>query len=114
MKEREGEEAIFRAAFDPRNSTETLATQAIKAHTYPDIFSKTEIFFSVLAFRPHVSGIFGNQKRAFLKTVPGAEFFENAGLSFSCGRMKKKSSNRIMSYIIQRIPNKRRYCISMF
>ena len=103
MKEEGGGVAIFRAVFDSRNSTKTLATQAIKVPRTPIlIFSrKRRFFFSVLAFRPHVNGIFGNQKRRFSKTVPTAKFLENANLSFSWGRMKRKSSNTIMLKLIQ-------------
>ena len=37
-------------------------------------------FFAVLAFCPHVTGVFGHQKCRFSRMVPGVEFFENAGL----------------------------------
>ena len=46
------------------------------------LFLKTEIFSSVLAFLPHVNGVFGYQKRSFSKTVPRVECFENARLWF--------------------------------
>ena len=47
MKEGGGGRAIFRAVFDPRNSTETLATQAIKVPPTPIlIFSRKRRFFS--------------------------------------------------------------------
>jgi len=47
------------------------------------IFSKTEIFFSVLAFRPHVYGVFDHWKRRFSKTLSRVENFENGDLSYS-------------------------------
>ena len=41
-----------------------------------------------LAHRPHVSGRNGHRKRIFSKTHSRVEIFENAGLSFTCGRTK--------------------------
>ena len=52
------------------------------------IFFKTEVFFSVLALRPHVNGVFGNRKRRFSKTLSRVDFFENAVFMFTCGRAK--------------------------
>ena len=46
------------------------------------------IFPSGLAYRPHLSGENGHRKRTFSKTLSRAEIFENAGLSFTCGRTK--------------------------
>ena len=54
--------------------------------THIRIFLKTKIFFFVLAFRPHVNGVFEHLKRRFLKTLFRVDL--NAGLSFSCGRTK--------------------------
>ena len=39
------------------------------------IFLKTEIFPSVLAFGPHVNGVFENRKRKFSKNVLQSAFF---------------------------------------
>ena len=39
------------------------------------IFWKTDIFISVIAFLPHVNGVFGQQKSRFLKTVSSRIFF---------------------------------------
>ena len=49
------------------------------------VFLNVDFFPSVLAFRSHVNGVFGNQKRSLSKTVPVVEFLEYANLSFSCG-----------------------------
>ena len=54
------------------------------------IFLKTEVFFSVLALRPHVNGVFGMRKRRFSKTLSRVEVFENAVFVFTCGRVKTK------------------------
>ena len=54
------------------------------------IFLKTEVFFSVLALRPHVNGVFGMRKRRFSKPLSRVEVFENAVFLFACGRMKTK------------------------
>ena len=56
-------------------------------HTYP-VFLKTEVFSSVLPLRPHVNGVFGDQKRRFSKTLSRVEIFENAGFAYTCGRAK--------------------------
>ena len=61
---------------------------------------------SVLALRPHVNGVFRQQKLWFSKTVLGVEFFENAGWSFLCERTKMT-----ISYIIQPMPCKGWYRI---
>ena len=34
-------------------------------HVYPGFFENVDFFFSVLAFRLHVNGVFGNQKRCY-------------------------------------------------
>ena len=52
------------------------------------IFLKTEVFFSVLALRPHVNGVFGMRKRRFSKTLARVEVFENAVFVFTCRRVK--------------------------
>ena len=52
------------------------------------IFLKTEVFFSVLALRPHVNGVFGMRKRRFSKTLSRVEVFENAVFVFTCRRVK--------------------------
>ena len=54
------------------------------------IFLKTEVFFSVLALRPHVNGVFRMRKRRFSKTLSRVEVFENAVFVFTCGRAKTK------------------------
>ena len=48
-------------------------------HTYPDIyfFFKSEVCLSILAFRPHVIGIFGRRRRKFSQMVPRVEILEN-------------------------------------
>ena len=48
-------------------------------HTYPDIyfFFKSEVCLSILAFRPHVIGIFGRRRRRFSQMVPRMEILEN-------------------------------------
>ena len=56
-------------------------------HTYADIF-KNGGFFSVLALRPHVNGVFGMRKRRFLKTLSRVEVFENAVFVFTRRRVK--------------------------
>ena len=56
-------------------------------HTYADIF-KNGGFFSVLALRPHVNGVFGMRKRRFSKTLSRVEVFKNAVFVFTCGRVK--------------------------
>ena len=57
--------------------------------THIRIFLKTEIFPSVLAFGPHVNGVFENRKRRLSKNALQSAFsFVNVGLSFSCGRTK--------------------------
>ena len=40
-------------------------------------FFKSEIYLSILAFRPHVIGTFWHQKRRFQQTVPGVETLKN-------------------------------------
>ena len=52
------------------------------------IFLKTEVFFSVLALRPHVNGVFGMRKRRFSKTLSRVEVFENTVFVFTCRRVK--------------------------
>ena len=52
------------------------------------IFLKKEGFFSVLALRPHVNGVFGMRKRRFLKTLSRVEVFENAVFVLTCGQVK--------------------------
>ena len=37
---------------------------------------------------PHVNGIFEHPKQRFSKMLSRVDFFENAGLLFSCGRTK--------------------------
>ena len=49
---------------------------------------KTAIFSSGLAYRPHAFWENGHRKRIFSKTLPTVKIFENAGHSFTCGRMK--------------------------
>ena len=39
-------------------------------------------------------------KSQVMKTTPRVEIFENAGLSFTCGRKKIRLSNTMMSYIM--------------
>ena len=51
---------------------------------------KTEVFFSVLALRPHVNGVFGRRKWRFSKTLSRVEVFESAVFVFTCGRAKTK------------------------
>lgn len=58
-------------------------TKKLRARPH-GFFWKRRLFPSVFAFLLHVNGVFGLQKGRFLKTVARVEFFENAGLSFSC------------------------------
>ena len=44
--------------------------------------------FSGLAYHPHAFGENGHRKRIFSKTLSTVKIFENAGQSFTCGRMK--------------------------
>ena len=46
------------------------------------IFFKTDIFFSVITFLPHVNGVFVHRKCRFLKTVSSRSVLLNASLSF--------------------------------
>ena len=39
-------------------------------------FFKSEIYLSILAFRPHVIGIFGRRRSRFSQMVPGVEILE--------------------------------------
>ncbi len=48
------------------------------------IFLKTHIYLSVLAFRPHVAGVFGDENEAFRKRCPGWRFLKTP---FSCCRV---------------------------
>ena len=46
-------------------------------HTYPDIyFLKSDIYLSILAFRPHVIGIFGRRRSRFSQMFPRVEILE--------------------------------------
>ena len=45
-------------------------------------------FFSEYGYRPHVTGVFGHQKRRFSNTLSRAKTFENGDASYSCGRAK--------------------------
>ena len=48
-------------------------------HMYPDIyfFFKSEVCLSILAFRPHVIGIFGRRRRRFSQMVQRVKILEN-------------------------------------
>ena len=56
-------------------------------HAYPDIyiyiyiyiyiFFKSEIYLSILAFRPHVIGIFGRRRSRFSQMVPRVEILKD-------------------------------------
>ena len=50
----------------------------------------------------YVFGVLWHQppKSQVMKTTPRVEIFENAGLSFTCGRKKTRVFNTMMSYII--------------
>ena len=61
----------------------TSAFSKLLRPVHTSILLKMHIFSAVLAFRPHVNGVF-----RFSKTVSRVEFFENTGLSFWCGRTK--------------------------
>ena len=58
-------------------------------HTYLDIFENGD-FFSVLGYRPHLSG---HQKRTFLKAFPRIKIFENIVLPFSIELTKTEVSD---------------------
>ena len=49
---------------------------------------ETEIFFSSVACRPHVSGENGHRKPVFSKTLSRVEIFENTGFLTTCRRTK--------------------------
>ena len=61
----------------------------VPLHTYLDIFENGD-FFSVLGYRPHVSG---HQKRRFLKAFPRIKIFENIVLPFSIELTKTEVSD---------------------
>ena len=48
-----------------------------RPHVSGYIFFKSEIYLSMLAFRPHVIGIFGRRRRRFSQMVPRVEIAEN-------------------------------------
>ena len=60
------------------------------------IFLKTEVFFSVLALRSHVNGVFGMRKRRFSKTLSRVEVFENAVFVFTCRRVKTEGFENVV------------------
>ena len=66
------------------SSNGTTCANSGPVHTY------SLSFFSVLAYRPHVSSENGHRKRIFSKTLSWVEIFENAGFSFTRGRTKTK------------------------
>ena len=51
---------------------------------------KTEIFFSGLAYCPHVFSETGHQKRIFSKNALQSEDFWKRRFSFTCGRTETK------------------------
>ena len=52
------------------------------------VLRKTETFFSEYGYRPHLTGVFGHQKRRFSNTLSRVESTENRVASYSCGRAK--------------------------
>ena len=66
------------------SSNGTTCANSGPVHTY------SLSFFSVLAYRPHVSSENGHRKRIFSKTLSWVEIFENAGFSLTRGRTKTK------------------------
>ena len=56
------------------------------------VLSKTETFFSEYDYRPHITGLFGHQKRRFSNTLSRVESFENGDSSHSCGWAKTETS----------------------
>ena len=64
---------------------------------HPDIFEYGVFFFSVLAFRPHINGVFGHQKRRFSKNTRITQLSKGCyrifiALAFSSGRLKTSQS----------------------
>ena len=56
--------------------------------THSQVLWKTETFSSEYGYHPHVTGVFGHQKRRFSNTLSRVESFENGDSSYSCGRAK--------------------------
>ena len=65
---------------------------------HPDIFEYGVFFFSVLAFRPHINGVFGHQKRRFSKNTSITQLSKGCYsifvivLAFSSGQVKTSQS----------------------
>ena len=102
-----------------------MSKKAIKASsTRIWILLKTDIFFSVLAFRPLlIKGVFRTpsspppppeKKRAFRKWSPEWVFLKTPAYRFGVKGQKRRFSNAMMSYIIQRMPCEGFYPISIF
>ena len=63
---------------------EKLVAEVEAPSTRIRIFLKTHIYLSVLTFRPHVAGVFGDENGAFRKRSPGWRFLKTP---FSCSRV---------------------------
>ena len=64
---------------------------------HSDIFEYGVFFFCVLAFRPHINGVFGHQKRRFSKNTRITQLGKGCYrifivLAFSSGRVKTSQS----------------------
>ena len=74
-------------------------TNKSPTHTHPGIFFEKRRFFSfVLAFRPHVNGVFGRQKSRFSKASPEWSFWRRWLIVFAWA-----NENRLFSTICYRI-----------
>ena len=66
---------------------------------------KTEFFSSGLSYHPHVSGQNGNRKRIFSKRFPEWRFLQTPpDYRFCVNRGKRRFPNKMMPYIMQRMP----------
>ena len=66
---------------------------------------KRRFFSSGLSYHPHVSGQNGNRKRIFSKRFPYWRFLKTPpDYLFRVNRGKRRLSNKMMPYIMQRIP----------
>lgn len=66
-------------------------TNESPTHTHAGIFffEKSEIFSFVLAFRPHVNGVFGRQKSRFLNASPEWSFLKTLAYRFRVDERKQ-------------------------
>ena len=81
-------------------------------HVLSVFVGKRRAFFSGLAYRSHVFGENGHQKRIIFKTVSRVRPFENAGHLFTCGRTKTEVSE--YDDVIHHLPLRDTIVLSLF